>query len=648
VTAFQIDKDVVGSNKAAITKKKFELGTSKATITTAAAHKFNVGDEVLVENVDSTFNGVYTINSITTTTPFTFTYSLYYSKDIAEVTVTPNGTATSPAPSYIRQPDTDPTLDTIVSRTNFYVEPWDYNTIRVVWGFDDDTTTDIVSDLSNGLEPLVSITRSSFGYPSTPLDGQSFIKKYRDLYPVDGSTPPTVMTTQPQDGDKTSGGSNEFNRPFLDVQSLYDTNLTPGRWYYYSIFLYVKGSTSSAQWRLAGSMDALTPINYKHNEKLYELIPPYYRNKDQEPYSGNYNHLYRFIQLIGFELDYTRTLAEGIENVYNIDDTHDDLMHALGETNFGVRAEQALGDIRYRSILAAIGKLQSERGRPSSLQKITVAATKYACKVIEGINILNLMDDSEFISGTGAWGNPPAGFLATNNESTNNWIGSGIINTYKTVSLALQTDVDNSLSAYKTAVNVSNTSTLSSDVALITCGYGTGTVPTRYLLTNGNTPTHVTNTVSFEPQFYGIRCDSGKLYNFSFYSELKTNTAGNVIAGIMWFNLPINHVFDYTTDFISFTKSTNGEAAKDTKARYTVQSMAPVAKRGEKYVFAVPYIAFSSGATTSTPFTRRVSCCMFSQETNTASTTAFVPDNTLTLGSTSELIGDPTIFIGEN
>lgn len=638
-TAFQIDRDVVGSNKAAITKKAFSVSTNLATITTSAAHNFTVGSQVLVENVDSTFNGVYTIVSVTTTSPFTFTYNLYYSKNIAEVAVSPNGTAVSPAPAYVRYPDTDPTFDTITNRTNFHVEPWDYNTIRILWSFDTELTSDLVSDLSNGLEPLVSITRSSFGYPSTPLDGQSFIKKYRELYPVDGSRPPTIMTTQDASPD------NDFNRPYLDVQSLYDTNLTPGRWYYYSIFLYVKGSTSTPQWRLAGSMDALTPINYNHTDKLYELIPPYYRNKDQEPNSPNYNHLYRFIKLVGFELDYTRTLAEGIENVYNIDNTHDDLMHALGATNFGVSAESALGDIRYRSILAAVGKLHPERGRPSSLQKITVAATKYPCKVIGGLNILNLVDDSEFISGTGAWGNPPTAFVATQD-----WTGNS--NTYKTASFSLKTKADDinikSLSSYLTAVDVSNTSTLATDATIITCGYGTGTVPTRYLLTNGNTPTHVTNTVSFEPQFYGIRCKSGEEYNFSFYSELKAGTAGTVTAGIMWFNLPINHVFNYTDDFISFTKTNGSEAATDTRSRYTVQSTAPVAKRGEIYVFAVPYIAYSSGAITSTTFTRRLSCCMFSKETNTATTTAFVPDNTLTLGSTTELLGDPNIFIGEN
>lgn len=632
MTAFEVDKDVVGSNKAAINNKSFSTTTGLATITTSVAHNFNVGDKVLIEGVDTTFNGVHTITSIPSTT--TFTYGLYYSINISS-TVVSGGTAVSPAPAYIRYPNNDPILDDIVNRTDFYVEPWDYNTIRILWNFDAELTADITLDLDEGLDPLVCVTRSSFGYPSTPLDGQSFIKNYRDLYPVDGTRPPMVMTTQ------ESSPDNDFNRPYLDVQSLYDTNLTPGRWYYYSLFLYVQGS-----WRLAGSMDALTPINYDHTESLYSLIPPYYRNKDQEEGAPNYNHLHRFIQVIGFELDYTRTLAEGIENVYNIDNTHDDLMHALGETNFGVKAENALGDIRYRSILAATGKLHSERGKPSGLQKITVAATKYPSKVIEGINILNLTDDSEFISGTGSWGNPPTAFLATSD-----WTGNG--NTYKAASFSLQTDTD-SLSVHKTAVNVSNTSTATTDATLITCGYGSGLRSTRYLLTNGSTPTHTTETVSFEPQFYAVRCPSGKTYNFSFYSKLVTGTAGIVTTGIMWFNLPINHVFNYSTDFISATHSNVAEVSGGVKGRYTVQSTAPVSLRGESYVFAVPYIVFGSGASTSTVFTRQVSCCMFSQETNMAVTSAFVLDNTMTLSGPApdtagaELLGDTSIYIGTN
>jgi hypothetical protein len=48
------------------------LTSNVATITTSVAHGFTVGQTVLVENVDSTFNGTFVITAVTSTT---FSYS---------------------------------------------------------------------------------------------------------------------------------------------------------------------------------------------------------------------------------------------------------------------------------------------------------------------------------------------------------------------------------------------------------------------------------------------------------------------------------------------------------------------------------------------------------------------------------------------
>jgi hypothetical protein len=48
------------------------LTSNVATLTTSAAHGFNVGDTVNISGVDSTFNGTFTILSTPTTTTFTY------------------------------------------------------------------------------------------------------------------------------------------------------------------------------------------------------------------------------------------------------------------------------------------------------------------------------------------------------------------------------------------------------------------------------------------------------------------------------------------------------------------------------------------------------------------------------------------------
>lgn len=48
------------------------LSGNVATLTTSAAHGFAVGEKVTIENVDSTFNGTYTITSLPSNTTFTY------------------------------------------------------------------------------------------------------------------------------------------------------------------------------------------------------------------------------------------------------------------------------------------------------------------------------------------------------------------------------------------------------------------------------------------------------------------------------------------------------------------------------------------------------------------------------------------------
>jgi hypothetical protein len=68
------------------------LTSNVATLTTSAAHGFEVGEQVTVAGVDSTFNGTYTIASVPSSTTFTYAKT---ASNVTSAAVSPAGTASS-------------------------------------------------------------------------------------------------------------------------------------------------------------------------------------------------------------------------------------------------------------------------------------------------------------------------------------------------------------------------------------------------------------------------------------------------------------------------------------------------------------------------------------------------------------------------
>lgn len=608
---FEVDRDTVRSKSLDITYKS--ISDNEATLTTSEEHEFTVGIQVKVVGVDDTFDGTWLIDSVTIDT-----FSYHIIADPVSSTAVSGGIVLGPSPAYIRYDVNDTILDNFSSKTNFHAEAWDYNTVRIFWSLEDSSYKKIIKDINNSLTPLIAVTRSMFGYPVTPIDGEKiFEEKYMDVVSSSSNrNPAPFFETQKASTD------NDFQRPIAPVQSLYDRNLSPGRWHYYSLFFYLQGDYETPRWVPAGQVSALTPYNHKHSDKFYDLVPPYYRIKDEQ-YSGTTasGTLKKILNAVGFEADYTRTLAESVENIYNIDEVNSLFMHLLGETNLGVTREDSLGDIRYRSLIAAINSLYAERGSTRGIRNLTVAATKYKAKVIEGINMLSLTDDAEFAFDTGSWADIAA-YVSH--------IDGGTVNVASITAI----DATESPSTRKRAMKLKSVSGDPTNHLVIACGLGTGNIINRL---------HVSEPYTFYPHLNAVRCESGKIYRFSFYSKRIGSTAGDVYAGIMWFNLPVNHTFNWSTDFISKSESTFtsvGGADTTSIQRYYSQEKAPLSKKGEAYIYGVPYIRFTNSSE------RRIYACMFSPELNSAENFAVIqPDFTLTLGAaeylnTDKLLGD--------
>jgi hypothetical protein len=81
-TSGDYPKATVGSNTKRVVKKKTTANV--ATLTTSTAHGFSIGNSVTIANVDSVFNGTYTITAVTSKT---FSYAKTVSPDVPETLV---------------------------------------------------------------------------------------------------------------------------------------------------------------------------------------------------------------------------------------------------------------------------------------------------------------------------------------------------------------------------------------------------------------------------------------------------------------------------------------------------------------------------------------------------------------------------------
>lgn len=656
---FELDRDFLGSPSAKIIKKSLisstgsSSGGDRALLTTEDGHGFFVGDTVQVGGVDQyTFDGVYTIINIPSST--TFEYKLIGDL-LSETDLTDDAWAVSPAPSFLRYPTNDAVYDNAASYTTLMAEPWDYNTIRIVWGIQGPLDKNIKRDIAEGLVPRIAIVRSSFGHPVTPLDGEKILDvPYSQVLPTDSrSRVSTYFETQ-------EARDYIFKLPPTDEQSLYDRNLNPGSWHYYSLFYFVKGADSEQQWVYGASDEAITPANHGHKDKLYDLLPEYYRSKDQEfTYgTGREGVMKSLISVVGMELDYTKTLADSLEDIYNVDKAGYIFLHLLGETNLGVESEDGLGDIRYRSILAAISRLYDERGSRAALQELTLAATKYNCKILEGINIMCLPDDSEFSDGTGSWGDPVAAYSSFSENVP--WLGDTVTPGDPGAYLLNKALVGyeltgQTLTEYETQVySVSERGgvlVVQADSAAIGYDAGYGTVVTCGLGTGYSMDRHRTlSEAQFYPQLNGIRCKPGEVYEFSAYLRLVDGDEGSVALGVLWFNIPKDpgHFppkfadFNISRDFIpydvddystSYTAFSEADWDSGNLTRLETSTKAPKPFYGETAVYAVPYIAFDKDNV------HHVSGCMFNKTMNSAQSFAVEVDPYLTLGVSSETLG---------
>jgi hypothetical protein len=244
-----------------------------------------------------------------------------------------------------------------------------YDTIDISWGWP--------PDIKEWASWELVIVRSCFGYPVTVNDGVTVQHAYKDSWTLDlNGTPITIVVK--------------------------DTPLQSGKWYYYTLFF-----NRGLEWVAAVQSSVFLPADLGHTDKLWQSLPPYYRQRD-DFYRPDNGYLRQFLSVFGAELDGIRGYVDSWLDMYHIDTVPIALLRHIGE-NLGLPYEAGLGDIRYRHMVARLAELHSERGTPEGLRLLVEAATKYRSHLSVGENLMLLNDDSEFAHSSGNWVAFPGG-----------------------------------------------------------------------------------------------------------------------------------------------------------------------------------------------------------------------------------------------
>lgn len=192
-----------------------------------------------------------------------------------------------------------------------------------------------------------------------------------------------------------------------------DTGLMQGQWYYYGLFgrYFYQGNT---YWFRLANSELLVPVDYGYKAKLWGAIPEFYRRLDEE-HEGAYvgsGVLRRLIDTLGYECDVQRTWNATLGDLWDVERVNARLLPKLGAVLGHGSPEAALGDRRYRTLLANIMHLRKIRGTKDGIEGWLSAVTGYKVLVYVGKNLLLTNDDTELRSGQGSWVNIATGTIA--------------------------------------------------------------------------------------------------------------------------------------------------------------------------------------------------------------------------------------------
>lgn len=135
-------------------------------------------------------------------------------------------------------------------------------------------------------------------------------------------------------------------------------------WAYYTLFIrYVSTGFADDYYEPVANVKVLIPQNYGSANDLFVRIPEYYRWLDnKQAATENQGPLYRFLSVIGWDLDRVRTLLDYIISMRDPQIADQEALDALAK-DFGIGIQShELGAQRVRSLIDAIGLIRRGKG----------------------------------------------------------------------------------------------------------------------------------------------------------------------------------------------------------------------------------------------------------------------------------------------
>lgn len=297
----------------------------------------------------------------------------------------------------------------------------DYGTLALAWN----TPFGVTGDWR------MRLVRNITGYSATEIDGIILLDEINGVSGVDtnyidsGLTPgifyyytiflgipffPWVVGQTYYPGDTVSYASTSYI-------ALVETTATPGT----NPAIWQAQSNALYNWLPAGALSSLVVADHGYAAQLYNLIPTPYKVIDVEISAEDSGipvtpALQQFMGVFGFSLD---TMATEYDNLLNLNDPLlvSDANSRLLAAEFGIELEQSVSASTRRGRLQSQSAIARERGTEGGLIGLINTALGWDAEVTIGPNLMLNADQSDFNNPTfPAWDpsiNYPAGLVVT-------------------------------------------------------------------------------------------------------------------------------------------------------------------------------------------------------------------------------------------
>ena len=182
------------------------------------------------------------------------------------------------------------------------------------------------------------------------------------------------------------------------------TGLAQGRFFNYALFVY---DNVGQVWRSVGFDEVLTTKNHGYTRRLYDGTPEVYKSTDfqalgNSSYTDEESFLYRFLSIIGFQLDTNRTEVETLRITVDPRQVSSVVLPALG-AQFGVAFEPQISGASMRRLIAAATRLYAIKGTAQGLRVLADVVTGWPSTVTAGKNLALDNLDAGPVGAPGRW-----------------------------------------------------------------------------------------------------------------------------------------------------------------------------------------------------------------------------------------------------